>query len=136
MTNPQHAPANEAPIGELMTQLTAQTTRLLRDEMRLARVELIESAKRTGAGAGLVSAAGVLALFGLGCTIAALVASFSMLVPVWAAAVIVALFLFAASGVTALVGKKQVDQALPTPERTIANVRQDINEVKDARHDH
>jgi hypothetical protein len=35
--NPESKPAAEASLGELMTQLSSQTSRLVRDEMRLAR---------------------------------------------------------------------------------------------------
>ncbi len=55
----------DAPLGELLTQLSAQTSRLVRDEMRLAQKEFTESAKHAGAGAGLLSGAGIAALFGL-----------------------------------------------------------------------
>ena len=53
----------------------------------------------------------------------------------WAAALTVAVVLFAAAGIAALVSKKQLDQSAPTAEMTVANVKQDIHEVKDARHD-
>ena len=59
-------------MGELMTQLSSQTSRLVRDEMRLAQKEFVESAKHAGIGAGLFSAAGLLAVFGLGSLIAAM----------------------------------------------------------------
>jgi hypothetical protein len=55
---------------------------------------------------------------------------------VWAAALIVSVVLFAVAGVAGLVSKKQLGQASPAPEMTVANVKQDIQEVKDARHDH
>jgi hypothetical protein len=134
--NPEPKPAAEAPMGELMTQLSSQTSRLLRDEMRLVQKEFVESAKHAGIGAGLFSAAGLVAVFGLGSLIAAAIAALSLALPVWAAALIVAVVLFAAAGVAALVSKKQLDQASPTPEMTVANVKQDIHELKDARHDH
>jgi hypothetical protein len=57
-------------------------------------------------------------------------------VAVWAAALTVAVVLFAAAGIAALVSKKQLDQSAPTPEMTVANVKQDIHELKDARRDH
>jgi len=122
-------------MGELMTQLSSQTSRLVRDEMRLAQKEFAESAKHAGIGAGLFSAAGLVAVFGLGSLIAAAIAALSLALPVWAAAVIVAVVLFAVAGVAGLVSKKQLDQASPTPEMTVANVKQDIHEVKDARYD-
>jgi hypothetical protein len=39
------------------------------------------------------------------------------------------------AGIGALVSKK-LDQASPTPEMTVANVKKDIHELKGARHDH
>ena len=59
----------------------------------------------------------------------------TLVVTVWVAALIVAVVLFAAAGVGALVSKKQLGQASPTPEMTVANIKQDIHELKDARHD-
>ncbi len=122
-------------MAELMTQLSSQTSRLVRDEMRLAQKEFVESAKHAGIGAGLFSAAGLVAVFGLSSVIAAVIAALSLALPVWAAALIVAVVLFAVAGVAGLVSKKQLDQASPTPELTVANVRQDIHELQDARHD-
>ena len=65
-------------MGELMTQLSSQTSRLVRDEMRLAQKEFVESAKHAGIGAGLFSAAGLVAVFGLGSLIAAAIAALSL----------------------------------------------------------
>ena len=50
--NPEPKPVAEASMGELMTQLSSQTSRLVRDEMRLAQKEFVESAKHAGIGAG------------------------------------------------------------------------------------
>ena len=80
---------------ELMSQLSAQTTRLVRDEMRLAQKELQESVRHAGIGAGLISVAGLLAVLGSATVVAALVAALSLVLPVWAAAAIVAAALFA-----------------------------------------
>ena len=127
-------PTADASIGELMTQLSSQTSRLVRDELRLAQREFHEAAKHAGIGAGLLSVAGLLAFFGFTTVIAAGVAALSLALPVWAAALIVAALLFMAAGVAALLSKKQVDEVSP-PRRTVDSVKKDINEVKDARHD-
>src|SRR3981189_982330 len=74
-------PTGNASVSELMTQLSSQTSRLVRDEMRLAQKEFQESAKRTGIGAGLFSVAGLLALFGLATLIAAAVGALSLVLP-------------------------------------------------------
>jgi len=50
----------------------------------------------------------------------------------WAA---VALILFAIAGIAALRGKKELGEVSPTPDRTVANVKRDIEEVKEALRD-
>jgi hypothetical protein len=117
-----------------MTQLSSQTSRLVRDELRLAQKEFSTAAKH--AGAGLLSGAGVVAVLGLAAMITAAIAALALVLPVWAAALIVAVVLFVAAGIAALVGKKQVAQASPTPDQTVDNVKQDIDRVKEAGHAH
>jgi Flp pilus assembly protein TadB len=128
-------PTESASTGELITQLATQTERLVRDEIRLAQKEFQESAKHAGIGAGLFSVAGVFAVFGVATLIAAAVAALALVLPVWAAALIVGVVLLAVGGVAALTGKRQVQEASPVPQQTVANVKEDIHEVKDARHD-
>jgi hypothetical protein len=128
-------PAADASMGELMSQLSAQTSRRVRDEMRLAQKEFQESVKHAGIGAGLLSVGGLLAFFGVATLITAAIAGLAVVLDnVWAAALIVAAVLLIAAGVAALFSKKQVDEVGP-PRQTIENVQKDIEEVKDARHD-
>jgi uncharacterized membrane protein YqjE len=125
--------AADASVGELVSQLSTQTSRLVRDELRLATKELQQSAKHAGIGAGLFSAAGLLALLGLMTLIAAAVAALALVLPVWAAAVIVAVVLFLAAGVAALFGRKQAAEVAPPPQESVESIKADIKEVKDAR---
>jgi Flp pilus assembly protein TadB len=126
-------PAADASIGELMGQLSAQTSRLVRDEMRLAQKELQQSVKHAGIGAGLISAAGLLAVIGLLTLVAAAVAALALVLPVWAAAVIVAVVLFIAAGIAALLSRKQAGEITPPVTESAASVKADIKEVKEAR---
>jgi len=121
-------------IGELMSQLSSQVSRLIRDELRLAEREFQESAKHAGIGAGLFSVAGLLAFFGAATVIAAAVAALSLVLPVWAAALIVGAVLFIAAGVAALGGRSQAQAVTPAAPRTVETVKADIQEIKDARH--
>ena len=120
---------------ELISQLSAQTTRLVRDEMRLAQKELQESVRHAGIGAGLISVAGLLAVLGSATVVAALVAARSLVLPVWAAAAIVAAALFAGAGIAALVSKKQAEQVPPPAEESIDSVKRDIAQIKEAAND-
>ncbi|OBG21755.1 hypothetical protein A5765_21635 [Mycolicibacterium celeriflavum] len=133
MMTVESKPSADASMGELMSQLSTQTSRLIRDEMRLAQKEFQESAKHAGIGAGLFSVAGLLAFFGAATLIAAAVAALSLVLEVWAAALIVAAALFIVAGIAALIGRKQAREVTPAAPKTVETVKADIQQVKDAR---
>lgn len=123
--------AAEPTLGALVHDLSTQIPELVRSELRLAQAELAEKGKRAGLGAGLLGAAGVTALYGVAVLIAAAVLALTLVLPAWAAALVVALVLLAAAGVLALRGKGQVEQATPpAPERAIAGIKEDVETVK------
>ena len=119
--------------AELISQLSEQVTTLVRDELALARVEMTEKGKRAGKGAGLLGGGGVLALYGLGALFFTIGALLALVMPAWLAALIVTVVLFAAAGVAALLGKKQVQQAVPpAPTAAVDSTKRDVQTVKTA----
>ena len=124
-------PVTEQSTAELVQRASDQITRLIRDEFALAKAELAEKGKHAGIGLGLFGGGGVLAVYGVGALIATLIIVLDLFLPLWLAALIITVVLFAAAGVAALVGKKQVSQATPpAPEKAIAGVKQDVEAVK------
>ena len=123
----------DASTGQLISQLTEQISRLVRDEARLAQAEVTQKAKRLGVGAGLFGGAGLFAFFGLAVLIATAVLALALVLPAWLAALIVAVVLLAVAGVLALVGKKDVDKGTPpVPSEAIASTKADIATVKES----
>ncbi|GAA0846308.1 phage holin family protein [Streptosporangium amethystogenes subsp. fukuiense] len=123
------------PTSELIRQMSEQVSRLVRDELRLAKAELTEKGKHAGIGAGLFGGAGVVALFGAGSMVAAVILLLAYVMPAWVAAAVVGVVLLALAGVLGLSGKRQVAEAAPpTPARTIESVRDDIYAVKERAH--
>lgn len=119
---------------ELLQELSEDTRRLVRDELAMAKVEMQRHTKRIGLGAGLFGGAGLLALLGLGAAVATAIISLSLVLDGWLAALTVTVALFAAAGLLALTGKKQVDSGTPpVPEKTIASLKEDVATVKEAR---
>ena len=119
-------------LGELVQQLSNQTSSLIRQEMRLAQAELQEKGKRAGMGAGLFGAGGLFAAYALGALIAGAILLLAEELDAWLAAFIVAAALALIAAVLSLVGKKQVDQAIPPkPELAIETVSEDVQEVKE-----
>jgi uncharacterized membrane protein YqjE len=135
---PSQGRGDDPSTAELLGRLSAQTNELVRKEFELARTELTEKARHLGVGAGLFSTAGLLALYGLAAAIATVIIALALVMPWWLSALIVTVALFAAAGIAALVGKKQVQEGTPpTPEQALASTRLDVDEVKEAaRHDH
>ena len=122
---------SERPVGDLVQELSQQTATLVRQEMRLAQAELQEKGKHAGIGAGMFGGAGLVALYGVGAVIAAVILLIGTAVEPWIAAVIVGVVLLAVAGVLALLGRKQVEQATPPkPERAMESVQDDIQHVK------
>jgi hypothetical protein len=58
-------PVDEQSLGELVATATRDMSSLLHQEIELAKLELAAQASRIGVGAGLLSGAGVFALFAL-----------------------------------------------------------------------
>lgn len=124
-------PAN-ATTGELITRLSSQVSELVRGEIALAKAELAQKGKRAGIGAGLAGAAGVLALYGVGALITTVIAALALVLPVWAAALIVAVVIFIVAGVLGLLGKNQIQRATPpVPEITVESVKRDVATVSE-----
>jgi uncharacterized membrane protein YqjE len=121
-------------VGELVNQLSQQTSTLVRQELRLAQTELQEKGKRVGIGAGMFGGAGLVALYGVGALVAAAIIGIGTLLEPWLAAVIVGVVLLAAAGVLALTGRKQVERGTPPlPEQAIESTKRDVDEIKAAR---
>jgi uncharacterized membrane protein YqjE len=118
----------DASTADLVRQATEQITRLVRDELASARVEMTAKAKRAGAGAGMVGAAGVVALYGVAALLATVIIVLALVMPVWLAALIVTVVLFAAAGIVALLGRGQLRRAgTPVPEQTVDSVKTDVH---------
>ncbi|EHR49823.1 Protein of unknown function (DUF1469) [Saccharomonospora marina XMU15] len=126
------AMVDERSVAQLVTDLSEQTSRLVRDEMKLAMAELQSKGKHLGVGAGLAGAAGVIAFFGAGTMLAAAVLALALVLPAWAAALVIGGGLLLLAGLIGLIGKGQVRRAgPPVPREAVDSVRKDIDTVRE-----
>ena len=125
----------DASAGELVKHLTEQVSLLIRDELKLAEYEMTRKAKRIGRGAGMFGGSGLVALYAIGCLLAAAIIGLASVLPAWAAALIVGGALLIIAGVAALMGKSQVSKGVPpVPEQTVQSVKADVEEIKERAH--
>jgi hypothetical protein len=111
---PQDPDLRQLPIGELVKQLAEETSTLVRQELELAKAEMTQKGKQAGLGLGELGGAAL-----------------ALAMPVWLAALIVAVVYGIIASVLALIGRRQLQQGLPpTPERTQQTVKEDIEWAK------
>jgi uncharacterized membrane protein YqjE len=123
---------NDPSLGELVKQLSEQTSTLARKEIELARAEMTRKGKAAGLGAGMFGAAGLFGLLALGALTACLILALAEAVDTWLAALIVTAAYGAIAGVLALTGKSKVQQASPpVPEQAKESVRRDVEWTKE-----
>lgn len=122
--------ARERPIGELVKDLSSQTSTLVRQEIELARAELQQKGKQAGKGAGMLGAAAIAALLALGALTAGLVALLDTAMATWVAALIVMALWAIVALVLAKAGQKSLQKATPPAPQTVETVKEDIQWAK------
>ncbi|GHH63897.1 membrane protein [Streptosporangium violaceochromogenes] len=128
-------PKEAMSTAELIRHMAEEVSSLVRDELRLARLEFAEKGRHAGLGAGLFGGAGVVALFGGGSLVAAVIMLLALVMPAWLAAVIVGVALLIVAAILGLLGRYQLAEATPpAPRRTIESIRGDIDAVKERAH--
>lgn len=126
-------PLNEQSTAELVQRASEQISLLIRDELTLAKTELVEKGKHAGIGIGLFGGAGVFVFYGVGALIATAILLLALVLPPWLAALVVTVALFLSAGIMALVGKRQVGRAVPpVPEAAASGLKADVDTVKGA----
>lgn len=121
----------EKPVGELLKQLSEETSLLVKQELDLAKAELTQKGKEASVGAGLLGGAGVTALVALIALMVTIVALLDTAMETWVAALITTILFAAAAAVEAVLGKNRLKAVgTPVPEQTTDSVKEDVEWAK------
>ena len=122
---PQHS------LGEIIGGLAGDIQELVRGEIALARAELDQKLSRvTGAMAPLVGGA-LFDFAGLVVFAEGLAAALALVLPTWAAALIVGAAIIVIGALAARSGLALLSPSGLTPERTVASLQKDARVVKE-----
>jgi uncharacterized membrane protein YqjE len=128
---PESGGSGDKSLAQLLKDLSQELTALVHEETELAKAEVRAKAKRLGSGAGLLGGAVVLALLALGALAACAIAALALALPVWLAALLVAVMLLAVAAVLGLMGKADVQRASPpVPQAAIESTKEDVEWLK------
>ncbi len=129
-------PAGQEPsAGELIKQLSEQVSLMVRDELKLARLEMTRKGKQAGLGVGMLGAGGLIALYAAACLLTCVVIALSGAVTAWLAALIVGVALLVVSAAAALLGRGRLQKATPpVPDQAVGSLKADVEEIKQRTH--
>ena len=120
----------ERSIGELVGDLSNQTSTLVRKEIDLARAELQQKGKVAGKGVGLLAGAATAGLLALGALSAGLIALLDKAMATWVAALIVMVLWAIVAAALAKAGQSALKRATPPAPQTVETVKEDIQWAK------
>jgi hypothetical protein len=115
----------ERSAAELLSNLAAETSALVRQELALFRAELRRIFGRAGQGAAALAVGAFLAFGGWLALLAAAVLGLATAIPAWLAALGVAVANLAAGAALCWFGRRRLAVRSLRPRRTLANLRED-----------
>ena len=116
--------------GQLVDDLTSDTVRLVRAEVRKGQEELLAKAREAAKGAALLGGAAVLGALAAGTSAAFVVRTLGTFLPKPAAALTATVLYGGAAAALGAVGLEELKRVGPLlPEETIASIREDVRAV-------
>ena len=126
----ENRPMENRPLGDLFSDLAADMSNLVRQEVALAKLEITQKAKYLGRNVGYLVVGGAVAYAGLLAVIAAIIMLLDRVMPAWGAALLVGVLV---AGIAWwLIGKalSALQQAELTPRETVETLKEDATWMK------
>ena len=125
-------PRDERSLGDLFSDLSRETTALVRQEVQLAKAELTQSATEAARGIGMLAAGGAVAYAGLLFLLLAIV--FGLIEAgwdAWLSALVVGLVVVAIGAVLVLRARESLKPANLAPQKTVETLKEDAAWAKE-----
>ena len=120
----------EGSTGDIVRSIIGDIQEIIHSEVRLAKAELTETARKAGKAGGLLGGAAICGLFATACFVATVVAALALVMPVWLAALLMGFFLTCTAFGMYLGGRGRWTQVNPVPGRTVQTLKDDVAWVK------
>ncbi|HUQ62043.1 phage holin family protein [Lentzea sp.] len=134
MSNPEVPPlrtdTTAESLGDLVSDLTGDLSKLMRQELELAKAEIRQEATKAGKATGMLAAAGFAGYLTTVLLSLALVFALGAVMPLGWAALIVAALWGIAGAVLYTNGRARLRTVNPTPERTVQTLKEDAEWAK------
>ncbi len=118
-------------LGELFSELSADMSELLRQEVALAQAEMSGKVSKIAAGAGMAAGGGMLAYAGLILLLIAISFFLTQWMVFWIASGIIAIVALVIGLILLQVGRSRIQNTSVTPDKTIESLKQDVEWAKE-----
>lgn len=124
---------DERSLGELFSDLSRETSELVRSEVQLAKNEMTERAKRSGKDVGFMAAGGALLYAGLLAFIAGIIVLIGhvLAIPYWVSAIGISIIVMLIGYMLVRTGMNKLKQDKPIPQETVQTLKEDKEWAKD-----
>ena len=117
-------------ISSVLRDIVQNVQEIVRSELRLAKTELGEKVTKAKAAIITLVIGATCAFFAAFYALLAAVYALMLVVPNWAAALIVAVVMGMAAGIFAASGRKRLSEVRPVPEQTVETMKENIQWAK------
>jgi hypothetical protein len=127
---PSRVDTSAESLGDLVSELTGDLSKLMRQELELAKAEIRQEAAKAGKATGMLAAAGFAGYLTTVLLSLALVFALGAVMPLGWAALIVAALWGIAGAVLYSTGRAKLRTVNPKPERTVETLKEDAEWAK------
>ncbi len=120
-----------ATLGELFSQLSQDTSTLVREELALAKAEMTQKASKAGKNVAYVAVGALIGYAGFLVLLGAVTLLLAYVMPLWLAALIVGVIVIAVGAVMAMTSLGKLKEMQPAPKQTIESLKEDKEWLKD-----
>ncbi len=120
----------ERSVGDIVQGVMRDVGEVVRGEVRLAKAEMNEKFRKAGKAGGFYGGAALCGIMGFAALVFAAIAGLTILVAMWAAALIVGFLLLCIAGAMYMGGRSRLKDVTPVPERTVQTLKDDVEWAK------
>jgi uncharacterized membrane protein YqjE len=127
---PKNAESNGRSFAGILKDIGGSIQELIRGEVKLARMEMADSARRLGSSSKMLIGGGLLAIYAIGFILLAALFALEIVVPAWAAALMLGVLLCVGAGVAISIGRQRLKQ-VHAPHKTMQSMKDDFQWIKE-----
>jgi uncharacterized membrane protein YqjE len=120
----------ERPFSDIVSDIVGHAQEIVRSEVRLAKAEIKQEASKAARASTMLVAGAIFGVIALGFFLWTAVYALALVMPFWAAALIVAVVLAIVALALASMGWANIRQVKPQPEKAKQEVKEDVQWLK------